>query len=118
MVHSEHWVADQPGPGTMSAQPPPTVGEAMRRTPGEPPTFEGRPLPRPDEEVVDQGLAFDVAPCSAAGRCSAPSDSARWPSDWPPVAPGPTAPPLRPQAPPPPPARPDPRLPAARRRPR
>jgi protocatechuate 3,4-dioxygenase beta subunit len=60
MVHSEHWVADQPGPGTMSAQPPPTVGEAMRRTPGEPPTFEGRPLPRPDEEVVDQGLAFDV----------------------------------------------------------
>lgn len=25
------------------------------------PTFEGRPLPRPDEEVVDQGLGFDVA---------------------------------------------------------
>jgi protocatechuate 3,4-dioxygenase beta subunit len=23
-------------------------------------TFEGRPLPRPDEELVDQGLAFDV----------------------------------------------------------
>ena len=25
------------------------------------PTYEGRPLPRPDDEVVDQGLAFDVA---------------------------------------------------------
>ncbi len=25
------------------------------------PTFEGRPLPRPDEQLVDQGLAFDVA---------------------------------------------------------
>jgi len=25
------------------------------------PTYEGRPLPRPDEEVVDQGLGFDVA---------------------------------------------------------
>jgi len=25
------------------------------------PTYEGRPLARPDEEVVDQGLAFDVA---------------------------------------------------------
>ncbi len=24
------------------------------------PAFEGRPLPRPDEELVDQGLAFDV----------------------------------------------------------
>lgn len=24
------------------------------------PTYEGRPLPRPDEEVVDQGLAFDL----------------------------------------------------------
>jgi len=24
------------------------------------PIYEGRPLPRPDEEVVDQGLAFDV----------------------------------------------------------
>jgi protocatechuate 3,4-dioxygenase beta subunit len=24
------------------------------------PTFEGRPLPRPDDELVDQGLAFDV----------------------------------------------------------
>ena len=24
------------------------------------PTYEGRPLPRPDEEVVDQGLAFDM----------------------------------------------------------
>src|SRR5687767_8105609 len=23
-------------------------------------TFEGRPLPRPEEELVDQGLAFDV----------------------------------------------------------
>jgi protocatechuate 3,4-dioxygenase beta subunit len=25
------------------------------------PTYRGRPLPRPDEEVVDQGLGFDVA---------------------------------------------------------
>ena len=25
-----------------------------------PPTFEGRALPRPDDELVDQGLAFDV----------------------------------------------------------
>jgi protocatechuate 3,4-dioxygenase beta subunit len=24
------------------------------------PTYEGRPLPRPDDELVDQGLAFDV----------------------------------------------------------
>ena len=24
------------------------------------PTYQGRPLPRPDDEVVDQGLAFDV----------------------------------------------------------
>ncbi|MGY1682346.1 hypothetical protein [Geodermatophilus sp. SYSU D01176] len=24
------------------------------------PTYEGRPLPRPDEELVDQGLGFDV----------------------------------------------------------
>ena len=24
------------------------------------PTYQGRPLPRPDEELVDQGLAFDV----------------------------------------------------------
>jgi protocatechuate 3,4-dioxygenase beta subunit len=24
------------------------------------PTYEGRPLPRPDEEVVDQGLGFDI----------------------------------------------------------
>src|SRR5215213_7793120 len=25
------------------------------------PTYEGRPLPRPGEELVDQGLGFDVA---------------------------------------------------------
>src|SRR5690349_14677571 len=25
------------------------------------PTYEGRRLPRPDEEVVDQGLGFDLA---------------------------------------------------------
>jgi hypothetical protein len=24
-------------------------------------TYQGRPLPRPDEELVDQGLGFDVA---------------------------------------------------------
>ena len=34
----------------MRAQPPPRPA----------PTYEGRPLPRPDEEVVDQGLPFDV----------------------------------------------------------
>ncbi|MHA3704113.1 dioxygenase family protein [Jatrophihabitans sp. YIM 134969] len=28
------------------------------------PTYEGRPLPRPDEEVVDQGLAFDLGTLS------------------------------------------------------
>ncbi|WP_246078495.1 intradiol ring-cleavage dioxygenase [Modestobacter excelsi] len=28
--------------------------------PGSAPTYEGRPLPRPEEEVVDQGLAFDL----------------------------------------------------------
>jgi protocatechuate 3,4-dioxygenase beta subunit len=27
---------------------------------GRPPSYEGRPLARPDEEVVDQGLGFDV----------------------------------------------------------
>jgi len=31
------------------------------RAPQDPtPTYEGRPLPRPEEELVDQGLAFDV----------------------------------------------------------
>jgi protocatechuate 3,4-dioxygenase beta subunit len=34
----------------------------MRQTDGRTtPTYEGRPLARPDEELVDQGLAFDVA---------------------------------------------------------
>jgi protocatechuate 3,4-dioxygenase beta subunit len=33
----------------------------MKRQQGQPPpTYEGRPLVRPDEEIVDQGLAFDV----------------------------------------------------------
>lgn len=27
---------------------------------GQPPTYEGRPLARPDEEIVDQGLGFDI----------------------------------------------------------
>lgn len=27
---------------------------------GHPPTYQGRPLPRPEEEVVDQGLQFDL----------------------------------------------------------
>src|SRR3954466_16219948 len=31
-----------------------------RRTLGPVLTYEGRPLPRPGEEVFDQGLAFDV----------------------------------------------------------
>ena len=30
------------------------------RAPNPAPTYEGRPLPRPDDEVVDQGLGFDV----------------------------------------------------------
>ena len=28
---------------------------------GPEPTYEGRALPRPDDEVVDQGLAFDIS---------------------------------------------------------
>lgn len=32
----------------------------MDRLQQQPPTYEGRALPRPDEEVVDQGLAFDL----------------------------------------------------------
>ena len=32
----------------------------MNRQQSQPPTYEGRPLVRPDEEIVDQGLAFDV----------------------------------------------------------
>lgn len=32
----------------------------MRRNPREQPTHQGRPLPRPDDQLVDQGLAFDV----------------------------------------------------------
>src|SRR3954447_18978031 len=38
-------------------------GDLMRRTAHQhrqPPTFEGRPLVRPDEELVDQGLGFDL----------------------------------------------------------
>lgn len=31
----------------------------MQRQPT--PTYQGRPLPRPDEEVTDQGLGFDLA---------------------------------------------------------
>ena len=34
---------------------------AERQLPHRAPRYEGRPLPRPEEEVVDQGLAFDVA---------------------------------------------------------
>ena len=30
------------------------------RAPDPSPTYEGRPLPRPDDELVDQGLGFDV----------------------------------------------------------
>ena len=33
----------------------------MRDQPPDPTTYEGRRLPRPDEEVVDQGLGFDLA---------------------------------------------------------
>src|SRR5687768_374248 len=34
----------------------PTTGGTVRHEP----TYEGRPLVRPDEEVVDQGLGFDL----------------------------------------------------------
>src|SRR3954467_13275194 len=34
---------------------------AERQPPPQAPRYEGRPLPRPEEEIVDQGLAFDVA---------------------------------------------------------
>jgi len=34
---------------------------AERQPPHQAPRYEGRPLPRPEDEVVDQGLAFDVA---------------------------------------------------------
>ena len=33
----------------------------MRKVQQDRPTYQGRLLPRPDDEVVDQGLAFDVA---------------------------------------------------------
>src|SRR6478735_2725899 len=32
----------------------------MNRQQNAPPSYEGRPLVRPDDEVVDQGLGFDV----------------------------------------------------------
>ncbi len=32
----------------------------MRNAQQHRPSYQGRPLPRPDDEVVDQGLAFDV----------------------------------------------------------
>ncbi|SDD23540.1 intradiol ring-cleavage dioxygenase [Auraticoccus monumenti] len=32
------------------------------------PTYEGRPLPRPEDEVVDQGLAFDVVTLTSRRR--------------------------------------------------
>ncbi|MEE1622369.1 intradiol ring-cleavage dioxygenase [Zafaria sp. Z1313] len=34
--------------------------EASRATTGKPTHYEGRPLPRPEEDLEDQGLAFDV----------------------------------------------------------
>src|SRR5262245_37574707 len=37
-----------------------TGGNLVNESPRNDPTFEGRPLPRPHEEVVDQGLAFDL----------------------------------------------------------
>ncbi len=37
-----------------------TLKEFMTSHPQHPPTYQGRPLPRPDEEVVDQGLGFDI----------------------------------------------------------
>ena len=38
------------------------MGDPVRVTDEQPATtFEGRPMPRPEEELVDQGLGFDVA---------------------------------------------------------
>ena len=34
------------------------------------PSYQGRPLPRPDEEVVDQGLAFDLGTLVSRGHLS------------------------------------------------
>lgn len=42
-------VTSPPSPGAHGSQRPPSS-----------PTYEGRPLPRPEEEVVDQGLGFDL----------------------------------------------------------
>jgi protocatechuate 3,4-dioxygenase beta subunit len=47
---TEHSARTRPTPTTAGPAAPP------RQTA----TFEGRPLPRPDEEVADQGLGFDV----------------------------------------------------------
>ena len=33
------------------------------------PTYEGRALPRPDEELVDQGLGFDVGTLLSRPGC-------------------------------------------------
>lgn len=40
-------------------------------------TYEGRRLPRPHDEVMDQGLGSTSAPCRAAARCSRSSAWAR-----------------------------------------
>ena len=34
--------------------------EPSRRSPAETPTYQGRPLANPDEDINDQGLAFDL----------------------------------------------------------
>ncbi|WP_343953883.1 hypothetical protein [Tsukamurella spumae] len=33
-----------------------------------PSTYQGRPLPRPDEEIVDQGLGFDLGTLTTRRR--------------------------------------------------
>lgn len=33
------------------------------------PAYQGRLLPRPDDEVVDQGLAFDMGTLMGRGGC-------------------------------------------------
>jgi protocatechuate 3,4-dioxygenase beta subunit len=61
-VHPHYRVNPHSG-CTAAAQPPCLPSTAFTPTDGRTdvqPTYQGRPLPRPDEEVVDQGLAFDV----------------------------------------------------------
>ena len=50
-------------------------------------TYEGRPLVRPDEEIVDQGLGFDVDTLMGRRRMLRTLGPAPPRSDWPPAGP-------------------------------